>query len=68
MDGFIIRLVDRGAMLALSHAQCPLGQSSVKPLKQAERGTQETGTPIWSLHCQEELQLLMATSPRGWKS
>lgn len=68
MDGFIIRLVDHGAMLALSHAQCPLGQSSVKPLKQAERGTQETGAPIWSLHCQEEVQLLMATSPRGWKS
>lgn len=68
MDGFIIRLVDHGAMLALSHARCPLGQSSVKPLKQAERGTQETGAPIWSLHCQEEVQLLMATSPRGWKS
>ena len=68
MDGFIMRLVDHGAMLALSHARCPLGQSSVKPLKQAETGTQETGAPIWSLRCQEEVQPLMATSPWGWKS
>ena len=64
MDGFIVSSVDRGTTLAFSHSLRPthLGQGS-------STGKMKDPSNRHSyLHCQEEVQLLMVTSPLRWKS